>query len=346
MTTTTPGRLLLLACACSGLLSVAVPLWAQASCGRAGKPWVSVAFAGDAWTPETRAAVLTDLGAELALQGLEACGLGNRGSQAPLALLELRSEQADRVRVLIDVHDAITEKRLARDVSLAEVAEDGRALAVAVAADELLRASWVELTLRDAPAPAREPPPEVERTLERSLRPRRDAAGFGQRLGARMAVEYHGGGQTWIGGDGLLSMLFGERAGVELRVGIREGLRADGDNGSVESSALVGGMALAWALWPRGNDFQLNATLGGHAASVQLSGRADGAAMGKEGAAFAAAAVIGLSAGLLVIAPLELRLDLGAGLPLRAVEALDGGRAVSSTAGLMLAGGLGLGVRL
>lgn len=319
----------------------------EPTCGRAGKPWVALAFKGDAWSPQLRAEVLADLRAELALQGFEACPLGNRGSQPPLALIEISAEQADRVRVVIGVHDAITEKRVVRDVDLADVAEDGRGLTVAVAADELLRASWAELTLDDAPEPAMEPPPEVDRTLRASIAPRFAGGGAGgQRLGVRFATEHHTGGQTWLGGDALLGLWFHPRWGTELSVGARDGVAVDADLGRVDSTALLGTAGLRFALLRRGGPFELSAGLGLSAASVQLTAEADAGNRARNGAAFGLGAHASGSAGVLLGGPLELRVDLDLGLPLREVEAVDERDAISSTGGLSVRAGVGLGVRL
>src|SRR5690606_19264247 len=46
---------------------------------------------------------------------------------------------------------------------------DARALAVSSSADELLRASWAELMISDAPAPKMKPPPEVMSAVQSSL---------------------------------------------------------------------------------------------------------------------------------------------------------------------------------
>ena len=107
-----------------------------ADCGRAGQPWVAVAFTGSAWTAELRSSVLLDLRAGLALSGISACTLGTEGSEAPLALLELDAAGEDRVAVGLELHDTLTRKRVLRDVNLREVSSDARALARAAAAEE------------------------------------------------------------------------------------------------------------------------------------------------------------------------------------------------------------------
>ena len=49
--------------------------------------------------------------------------------------------------VVIELDDRVTHKRVARDLPLRNIPANGRALAIAIASDELLRASWAELTL-------------------------------------------------------------------------------------------------------------------------------------------------------------------------------------------------------
>jgi hypothetical protein len=58
-------------------------------------------------------------------------------------------------RVTIEIDDALTNKRLVRDIDLRQLPQDGRDLALALAADELLRASWAELGLRNDKPPTR-----------------------------------------------------------------------------------------------------------------------------------------------------------------------------------------------
>jgi hypothetical protein len=317
----------------------------QRACGRAGQPWVSVAFTGTAWTSELQSAVLADLRAGLQLSGITACVLGTAGSEKPLALLELDAAAEDRVAVGIALHDTLTAKRVQRDVDLKQVSSDARALALSAAAEELLRASWAELALQDAPPPDRPPPPEVQRAVRRSIAPAR----VGQRdvaIGARAAVVQHGGGLTMIGGELWLCLWAAQAVGIELASGLYEGLAEQGPHGAVDSRALGAAADAIFAIVPRGETVGLHALLGLALASVRVQGidvRDDGTA--SEGAGIDVHAQLGLGASLAPWPALALRAEVSGGVPLRSVAAQDAGHDVASTAGIQLRAALGAEVR-
>jgi hypothetical protein len=317
---------------------------AQASsaelCGPAGQPWVSVAWKGTLWEPEQRRAVLEDLRAGLRQKGIAACPLGSAGSEPPIALIELEARGEARVSVGIEVHDALTEKRVLRDLDLRELSLDARALATAAAADELLRASWAELALEDAPKAARAAPPEVRQAVRAALVPsrvgRRDVA-----LGARGALEHHGGGTTLLGGDAFVTVWLSERFGLELSVGLRQGVAEDATHGRIESRALGSSLDLAFAVLGRADALSLTALTGVAVASLRVRGDAEGTAIDAEGSGLSAQARVGAVLAVALAEQLALRAEVGLGAPLRSVEASDDGRVVSSTAGVQLRAALG-----
>ncbi len=324
------------------LIAVATTMTAHAQsaedrdCGRAGRPWVSVAFGGQAWTAERESSVLADLRAGLRLKGIDACRLGSEGSEPPLALLELEAAEQERVSVGIEVHDALTEKRVSRDLDLRPVAEDARPLAIAAAADELLRASWAELALVDAPEPSRPPPPEVQETVRQSISPARFSDARDHALGARGAFEHHGAGHAQLGAEAYLGVWFAERWGFELGAGLREGLRRDAVHGSVQSRALTSAGDVTFALLPRGGGVELAAKLGLSLASVRMRGQAAAGAMAAEGSGVDVHARAGFALACAPWPALAVRADVGAGLPLRSIEARDDDRLAASTGGLQL----------
>ncbi|MDB4972269.1 MAG: hypothetical protein JWN48_610 [Myxococcaceae bacterium] len=96
------------------------------------------------FAPELGAEVRTDFATELSHRGLSLCEPSST-TREPAAVVDL---QADDGKVVIQLDDRVTHKRVARDLSLHGIPANGRALAIAIAIDELLRASWAELTLR------------------------------------------------------------------------------------------------------------------------------------------------------------------------------------------------------
>lgn len=111
-----------------------------------------------------------NLTAELRARGFRLC----RGESVPDAqIASLRIELGgDRDAVArIELSDRVTQKRVERTLDLGPLPENSRPLAIAASTDELLRASWAELTLVDAPPPAREPPPVVTRAVSSTVKP-------------------------------------------------------------------------------------------------------------------------------------------------------------------------------
>ncbi len=312
----------------------------EPSCGRAGRPWVALVWAGDPWQPALRDDITADLRAGLRLRGIDVCALGTAGSEPPLALVQLGSTSGERVSVTIEVHDAVTEKRVLRDVDLRLVTPDGRGLSVAQAAEELLRASWAELALDDAPKPTQPAPVEVTR----AVMPVKRSPQAARELGTRFAMEHHTSGQTLVGGDALLLLWLGRSFAFELALGGRQGLSVSAAHGSVDSSAMVGSLALLFALSPPSARVAALLTLGGQLVDLRLSGRASALGQADTGSALAIGAQAGLRARVGGSRSWHLDAELGPGLPLRGVAAADAGRRISGTLGVEVHGGLGLGV--
>lgn len=314
-------------------------------CLYTSEPWVAVSFSGPAFSPELERAVLLDLRAGLRLKGIEACAATQAGHKPPLAMLELTASSPERLSVSIEVHDAITQKRVQRDVDLTGVAPDARSLTIAAATDELLRASWVELALADAPQSDRPAPPEVHAAVRDTIEPAR----IGQRdlaLGARGRAEYFSAGLAWLGGDLIASAWLAEHAGVELAMGARAGLPRHGEHGELHASALVGSLSLRLALSERRAPLGVEALTGLAVASVRMRGQAEDGAADFSGSGIDVHALGSLLFRVSVAPWLDLRLDVGAGAPLAFVEATDAGSVVASTSGIQLHAGLGAELKL
>jgi hypothetical protein len=286
--------------------------------------------------------VLSDLRAGLANRGIDACQ--EPGTGEPLASVRIASTSGPSVAVALEIRDAVTEKRVMRDVDLARVPEDGRAFAIAIAVDELVWASWAEIALakRSRKAPRRAPPPEVVRGVENVLPEREEPA---TRLGARGAFEHFGGGQTHLGADALALFPFTERVGLELSLGLRQGRRVSSEHGQVVASAAAVGAMLRFTLL-RASPLELSLFAGPRAGLARFSGRAGPDASGTELSGLVLYARGGALAGVRVLGPLWLEAAGGAGAPLRGLEARDAGRVVSGVSGLELFAAVALVVEL
>ena len=118
-------------------------------CGESPRPWVQIVTED---VPGSHVAFVSLLRAELASRGLDLCASSTDVGAPPVATIRV-SARPDAVALTVEVRDALTEKQVNRDVALAGIPPDGQPLTLALAADELLRASWAELTLRTAPPP-------------------------------------------------------------------------------------------------------------------------------------------------------------------------------------------------
>jgi len=222
---------LLAAIAC---LVWAAPSRAEPSCGRPGKPWVSVAFADGQWPEALQASVLGDLRVGLGRHGIDACPEGAGPGEPHLAAVRLAWLGEPRVVVTVEIKDSITQKRVSRDIDLSSVPSDGRGFAIAIATDELVWASWVELAMAPrASTPKRKAPREVVQGVEAGL-----PHGPESRIGAGAAFEHFGGGQTHLGADALIFVPLGERFGIDARLGARAGRDTATEHGRVLSRGL------------------------------------------------------------------------------------------------------------
>jgi hypothetical protein len=309
-------------------------------CGQSKRPWVELSFEESGWDPKLQQSIRADLAAGLRSRGLLICGPDQRGPEAPLASVQLSAASVTRVSVEIEVHDALTNKYVLREVDTRSLPGDARGLALATAAEELLRASWAELAIEDAPPPVREPPPEVREAVRPARIARRDG---GHVLGVRAAGEHHSGGQTLIGPEAWFDAWFSERFATEFSIGYRRGLTESTKHGSIESEAAVFGLDALFSLASRSSPLQLMTRVGVSLASVEFAGRAraDNEGHDRRGVNFSARAALVLRVALGDSA--ELRLDGGPGINIHALTAVDDGADVTGAQGVLGQAALGFG---
>lgn len=324
-----------LACASAGVLGVTSPAFADAPRCDGARPIVQATV--DEGVAIDRDRLLRLLRIELESRGLDLCDASDR---KPIAVLRLAAHEGD-VTLTVEARDRITAKELKRDVPVGNYPADARPLLVAVAMDELLRASWAELVLKDAPAPA-EPPPKavtdvVADVIARPVQPRSLRA----RLGASAAIDHFADGATLLGGDLAFGIWLTSRFALSLRLSLRSGFVRDSASGSVSPSMIAGGAAASFTLTPPSAVAGLDAVASVSLARVSFGATASAGARAtpqSEGTVL----LDGGAEGWLVLGRwIRLTATLLYVQPLRPVRALDGGAVVVGVGGPGIGGGLG-----
>ena len=316
---------------------------AQPTCASGDGPWVQLQLGAQLWNDAQRAGVLSDLQHTLAGQGIAACAGDAHPATAALATLsvDLSAEDKAKATVDIEVRDAVTHKRVRRDVDLSRIPDDGRAAAIAIEADELLRASWAEIALdteraRQAQQAAR---PQVVGSVQQVLAPASTEGGGG--LGARAALEHFFGGITLIGADGVGRVGLSSRLALEIAGTLRLGPSVTAPHGQVSALAAGGSVALLFriAASRRGS-----LAAGAGVSASWLEFRAE-PSPGADAATYANLLAVG---NVRVVGRLALGRSVRAsagltgGVALRGVEATDAGDLVARAKGVALGATLGL----
>lgn len=260
------------------------------------------------------------------------------GSPVSTVVLERKGDL-----VTIEVRDAITDKRLSRDLDLKPLPDDGHALALAVASDELLRASWAELALRQRPrsVPRPAPPPEVDATVQDVLTTPPPMSTPNVLLGIRGAGERYGTGLTLLGADLVVGRHLGSWF-LEGWVGARRGMDVDAGLGTIGSELWLGGFALGQEIVHTGA-LRLGPVVGVQGGAARFVGYSRGEARGAElrGAVLVAraGARVSVEAGAL-----RASCELGGGFPLLGLRAREAGEPVTGVTGPALWATVGGGV--
>jgi hypothetical protein len=285
------------------------------------------------------AAVVERLRSELSERNISLCTAAPRKpAAAPIANVVLTPvASADRISLDIEVRDEVTSKRVGRVVDLSGVPSDGRAIVVALAVAELLRASWAELAL-DGAKPREHAPPEVRAAVE----PKRPEQRASLQVGVRGAAEWWSGGLPLLGGDGALSWHPTERFSADLLAGARVAPDETSQSGTVSVTAFVlragGGVALTRP------DARAAVFVGARASAYVL--RLDGEPSASSEGASETALAIAVESGPRLLLPLgaglHLSVDAALGVALRGVEGRDVGSAVTGLTGI--GGVLALGI--
>ncbi len=287
---------------------------------------------------------VAQLGAALAARNIELCD-----DDRVVAAIDIEPK-GDQLRIVAS--DSLFDKRIERTIDVATMPTDGVPLMLALATDELLRASWAELFVPDAPAARMPVAPEIRRAVGApvpgELVHETPAAGRTARfeIGAQCAGEVFGGGQHQLGGDLAAGYWIHPRAGLIAAAGARLGLPTTAARGEVRSTAVPISLGIRLALVePRralGLDLAMRSTL----VPVHFASEATPPARGRERTAVAFVGGAALR-GTLSISPSAFAwLEAGAGVTLRGVEARDALEPVTALSGVMVGASAGVATKL
>lgn len=314
-------------------------------------PVVTIRFTGMRVEAFERA-VVADLEAGLARTEVSVCPpeLALERAAQRVAALELDARSPRLVELEVRLLAGGSELRLDRQVDLSQVPADSRAFAVALAADELLRASGVEwlgggTELAGTPAAEAEPARPVTAALVDQATPAPAVAPGSWSLGMRPALERFSGGQSLWGADVAAILPLAAQLELQLAPGVRRGLPVSTAQGQIESSALSLAAHARYHLLDRG--WRLSAGLGLYGARLALQGASPRA--GASASRFVGLALYGqglLSASLPLSSALRFELSGALGAPLRELEATADGRTATAASGLQLALGSALWLQL
>jgi hypothetical protein len=324
--------------ACASVL-VAFGARTAYACPERGQPWVrAVVDDADGKRGEDIARLFA---AELRARHIAVCTTPAEGAPPPIGVVAVRSS-AEAAFVEVDVRDDLTAKSLKREIALGDVPSDVRALTVAVAADELLRASWAELAVKSAPPPKRQIPAEVRDTVRDTMVDAKPDGSPRIAFGAGAALDAFTGGSTLLGADVLLDVWIIPRLRIIGRFGLRTGLAASGADGEVATSAFAFELGAALTVTPPQLRGGLDLAVRAGVMRVAFVATPSSGAAGRS---LADAAVLGdaVLIGWLRLAPnLRALVDAGVTVPLRPVVATDGSNVITGVSGVGVSATLGL----
>ncbi len=276
------------------------------------------------------------LASELRIRGIDLCARPP-APRAPIARVRLHVDHPalGPIQATIEIEDAVTNKRLERTIDLTNIPVDGRPLAVASSTDELLRASWVELSVNDAPPPATAPPPAVLRAVAESEDPLRWHPPPHLELGAEVDASTFFGHRYAAGAALMLRGWFLPRMAGLLEAGGDLGIPRSSVHGTVRANDLLATVGAAFAVVPRDRGRGLDVEAGFSLLRVSIASDATAGATATPALDWAALVRVGMRAWLRTDL---IRWTVGlSGLAVtRASRGLDTGRDVTSIEGFGL----------
>jgi len=239
-------------------------------------------------------------------------------------------------RIQLTVEDALFRKTVSRDLELGAMPMDAWPLAIAVGLDELLRASWAEMALVDAPAPPSPPPAPIAKSVASTAKPMSPPT-------APMPPN-----ALFAAADGVFlssgAAGFGASLGYERRLGNRlvlgiaarwwRAFEARSENGTLSAVLFGGGLALHVVLFEKPGAMAFRAVARADAYGVRFSPSPDDDATGDALTLFSLFGDVGID----VVVPLTSHLAVTGALvlavPIARAEATDDGEAALSVSGI------------
>jgi hypothetical protein len=308
---------------------------AEATC-TSSRPMVELVLEVEPPDREIGQNLASHLEAELRPRNIDLCA-GSTPSSTPVARIRLHVERptGGPVVATIEIADAVTDKRVERRIDLTRMPPDARALAVASSTDELLRASWAELKIKDAPPPSRPPPPAVVEAVNASLESAASTSSVAPiELGVAAHLSSFPSNREAVGGDVLVRGWFHPRIAGLAGVGGSFGFTRPGRSGPVRADDLAATLGGAFALLGHETlavDIEAGITLMRVTFTSDVTSAIDWAAIARIGAR-----------GSVRAGPVRIALSAAGLLPIRGSEGTDRGEAVTSIAGPGVEVGLGL----
>jgi hypothetical protein len=278
--------------------------------------------------------VRADLRASLRERGLALVD-ADESPEGVLATIRIDAPSLDRPVARIEIDDRVSEKQVEREITLGRDPPDTWSVVLAASADELLRASWIELTMPDAPPPAITPPPEVERAARSSIAPDGPRDGdVGILIAA--AVDGYLGGAVLVGGDLGLSLYVSDAFAIDLGLVGRGMAPVSSALGGLTATAFGGDVGARVSLVPRVGMLRLELVASVRALIVDWRPTASADAIASPAESFVFVARGGLRFALAVPGPLHVALTLTGGAPIVAAVAADSHGNLAGIEGLEL----------
>lgn len=329
------------------LASAMLPLWVEVApaavdCPRPGREHVRLVFNHTEERCLTTEPPLLDriaklVSADLASEQVEVCLEPPSRPRLPLAMITVSIVCDSKPLVQIVVSDAVTKKELSRQVPLMGLPEDTHAMAIAVGAVELLRASWAETRLSGTTVGNGQYPGAVDDLLGRP-----SIVQF-PRASTTVGVvgEAFTGGLRQVGMDAEFAWAMHARFEALARLGGRRSRNVASSNGSVSADVWLAGLGLSYRLAQPSTKVQLRLTGRVDTAWVDFSSTAKKGAVAIDQGVATAWSSVGLLSAVRFLDNAWLSTEVLGGWVLLPVVATDASASVMGVQGGYVAGRLG-----